>query len=266
MMLWGDTMKITTQEIALNELLSVFDGTLRSGGGRDCRHSDGFVLVLGGQALYEFHDRSFTAKPGDVLYLPWRSGYRITVTEHPFRWVCVDFRFACPEAETLEPSLFHPVGKAMENAYSKLLRLWHLGDFSEKLLCKAIFYEIYAALIRAEATESLASNQGQRLQEAVTYIHSHYQDPALSVEQLAEICGSSTVHFRRTFARLYRTSPMKYITALRLSKARELLQSTDLPVGEICAQCGYTTLYYFDRVFKATFGMQPLQFRKTCVL
>ena len=74
------------------------------------------------------------------------------------------------------------------------------------------------------------------------------------------------MHFRRTFAKLYRTSPMKYITALRLSKARELLQSTDLPVGDICAQCGYTSLYYFDRVFKTTFGMQPLQFRKQSLL
>ena len=265
MMLWGDIMKITTQEIALNEIISVFDGALLSGkGGKDGREHEGFVLVLGGQALYEFEDQSFLVNPGDVLYLPRGSAYRITVTEQLFRWACVDFRFERPES--LEPALFHLSGKAMENAFSKLRRLWRLGDFSEKLLCKAIFYEIYAALIRAEATESLASDQGQRLQEAVAYIHSHYKDPALSVEQLAEIYGSSAVHFRRTFAKLYRTSPLKYITALRLSKARELLQSTDLPVGDICAQCGYTSLYYFDRVFKTTFGMQPLQFRKQSLL
>ena len=36
MMLWGDIMKITTQEIALNEIISVFDGALLSGkGGKD---------------------------------------------------------------------------------------------------------------------------------------------------------------------------------------------------------------------------------------
>ena len=258
-------MKMTDQEIALNELTAVFDGAFRTDkGGKACRERDGFVLVLSGQARYEFEDHSLLAQPGSVLYLPRGSGYRITVTEPTFRWVCADFCFAGEEG--LEPAIFHSVGKTMENAFSKLLRLWRLGDFSDKLLCKAIFYEIYAALVRADATESLAAGQAQRLQEAVTYIHSHYADPDLSVELLADICRCSTVHFRRVFSRVYRTSPAKYITALRLSRARELLQSTDLPVGEICSLCGYTSLYYFDRVFKKEFGMQPQQFRKQSFL
>lgn len=266
MMKRGDIMKITTQEIALNELLAVFDGAFRTPtGGKPCRECDGLVLVLGGQALYEFPQFSFTANPGDVLYLPQDSGYHITVTEPTFRWICLDFRFAHP-AEGLEPALFHTAGKEMENAFAKLLRLWQLGDFSDKLLCKSIFYEIYANLIRTAATENLAGDQAQGLADAVAHIHAQFADPELSVEALAAICRCSTVHFRRTFARLYHTSPMRYITALRLSRARELLQSTDLPVGEVCTQCGYTSLYYFDRVFKKEFGMQPLQFRKTCVL
>lgn len=259
-------MKITDQEIAVIELLSVFDGAFRTDkGGRACRECDGFVLVLEGQARYEFGDRALSVRPGDVLYLPWRSGYRTTVTQPPFRWICLDLRFDHPK-EGLEPDVFHPGGKTMENAFTKLLRLWRIGDFSDRLLCKAIFYEIYAAVTRSAATDSIAAEQAQRLQDAVAHIHQHLQDPALSVEQLAELCGVSTVHFRRTFARLYHTSPIKYITALRLSRARELLQNTDLPVSDICAQCGYTSVYYFDRVFKQQFGLQPLQFRKTCLL
>lgn len=264
MMVQGDAMKITEQEIAVNELLSVFDGTFRTDyGGRDCRESDGFVLILSGQARYDFEGFSFTVNPGDVVYLAENAGYSITVTQRPYRWICVNFRFSHPETGVLESGVFHPGGgKAMENAFSKLLRLWRMGDFSDKLLCKSIFYEIYAAITRAAATESLSGGQAQRLQAAAAHIHEHFHDPDLSVEQLAELCQSSTVHFRRTFAQLYRTSPRKYITALRLSKARELLQSTDLPVGEICTQCGYTSVYYFDRVFKKEFGMQPLQFRR----
>lgn len=264
MLIRGDTMKMTDREIALNELIAVFDGAFRTPtGGRACRECDGFVLVLEGAARYDFGETSFLAEPGCVVYLPFRSGYRVTVTKPTFRWVCVDFRF---DAQGVQPGCFQRVGKGMENAFSKLLRLWRMGDFSDKLLCKAIFYEIYAALVRADATESLAAGQAQKLQEAVAYIHENYQDPALSVERLAELCGASAVHFRRIFARLYHTSPVKYITALRLSRARELLQSTDLPVGEIGTLCGYTSLYYFDRVFKKEFGMQPLQFRRESLL
>lgn len=261
---WGDNMKITDREIAVNELLSVFDGTFRTDyGGSDCRESDGFVLILSGQARYDFESFSFTVNPGDVVYLAQDARYSITVTQRPYRWICVNFRFAHTEAGAPDSNLFHPGGgKTMENAFAKLLRLWRMGDFSDKLLCRSIFYEIYAAITRAAATESMAAGQAQRLQAAVAHIHGNFQDPDLSVERLAELCQSSTVHFRRTFAQLYHTSPMKYITALRLSKARELLQSTDLPVGTICTQCGYTSVHYFDRVFKKEFGLQPLQFRR----
>lgn len=268
MMIRGDGMKITDREIAVIELLSVYDGTFRTDrGGSSCRDSDGFVLVLSGQARYDFEDHSFTAGPGDVLYLAQSSRYSVAVTQRTYRWVCVNFRFSHPENGMLESDVFHPGGgKAMENAFQKLLNLWREGDFSDKLLCRAIIYEIYAAIIKATTTESLAAGQAERLQSVLAYIRSHYADPDLSVEQLAELFQSSPVHFRRTFARLYHTSPLKFITGLRLSRAKELLQSTDLPVGEICRQCGYTSVYYFDRVFKKEFGLQPTQFRKTCLL
>ena len=152
-------MKITDREIAVIELLSVFDGAFRTDkGGRACRECDGFVLVLEGQARYEFGGRTLSVRPGDVLYLPWRSGYRATVTQPPFRWICLDLRFEHPK-EGLEPDVFHPGGKLMENAFTKLLRLWRMGDFSDRLLCKAIFYEIYAAITRSAATDSIAAEQ-----------------------------------------------------------------------------------------------------------
>ena len=136
------------------------------------------------------------------------------------------------------------------------------GDFSDKLRCRALLYEVYAAAAKASALAQLSTEHTDRLDKVMTHLQAHYTDPDLSVEQLAALCGTSTVHFRRIFTQLYRIAPMKYITALRLSKARELLLNTDLPVGEISRLCGYRSAYYFDRVFKQEFGTQPLQLRK----
>ena len=145
----------------------------------------------------------------------------------------------------------------------KLLNLWRLGDFSDKLRCRALLYEIYAAVVKAATLAELSSEHTVRLDRVMDYLQENYTDPNLTVEQLAALCNTSAVHFRRTFSRLYHTSPVKFITALRLGRARELLLNTDLPVGEVCKACGYTSLYYFDRVFKREFGIQPLQLRKT---
>ena len=247
----------------IQRLISVTNGRIRSSaGGQSCRHSDCFVFVLSGEAHYEFAEKRFSVGKGDVFYLPKGGCYSITITGHPYTFIYTDFLFEHPEGMQPEADLFRG-GPSLEHTFVKLLNLWRLGDFSDKLRCRALLYEIYAAVVKTAALAELTTEHTDRLDRVMTYLHDHYTDPELTVEQLAQLYRTSTVHFRRTFARLYHTSPMKYITTLRLSKARELLLNTDLPVGEISRQCGYTSPYYFDRVFKQEFGTQPLQLRKS---
>lgn len=256
-------MRITDRETPIKSLFSVTDGRIRANsGGNQSRHSDAFIYVLSGEALYEFAEKSFTVSKGNVFYLPKGGCYTIAVTQHPYTFIYTDFLFDHPEGEIPEGDVYR-TGPSLEHTFRKLLHLWRLGDFSDKLRCRALLYEIYAAAVKAAALQALSTEHTDRLAEVVQHIHGHYTDPDLSVEELAAIFGSSAVHFRRTFARLYHTGPMKYITALRLSRARELLLNTDLSVGEISRQCGYTSAYYFDRVFKREFGTQPLRLRKT---
>lgn len=256
-------MNITDREMQIQTILSVTDGRIRTEhGGNRCRPSDGFVFVLSGQAQYEFAEKSFTVAKGDLFYLPKGGCYAITVTGHPYNFIWVDFLFDHAADGCMSSDLYHTDSLAMEHTFRKLLHLWRMGDFSDRLRCRALLYEIYASAVKAAALKELSTEHTDRLAEVVQYIHEHYTDPDLSIEQLAALFGSSAVHFRRSFGKLYHTSPLKYITALRLSLARELLLNTELSVGEICARCGYTSVYYFDRVFKKEFGMQPLQLRK----
>ena len=262
MMVWGDRMKITDREMLIQRLISVTNGRIRANtGGQSCRHSDCFVFVLSGEAYYEFAEKSFSVAKGDLFYLPKGGCYTISITGHPYTFIYTDFLFHRPEGEVLETDVYR-TGGSLEHTFRKLLNLWHLGDFSDKLRCRGLLYEIYAVAVKAAALKELSTEHTHRLDQVMAYLQAHYADPDLTVEQLASLYGTSTVHFRRTFSRLYHTSPMKFITALRLSKARELLLNTDLPVGDICTRCGYTSLYYFDRVFKREFGTQPLQLRK----
>lgn len=258
-------MLLTDREISIKTILSVTDGRIRGDhGGNKCRSSDAFIIVLSGNARYEFAEKNFSVGKGDVIFLPKGGCYSIAITEHPYTFIYTDFLFDLPEGQSMEADVYH-TGLSLEHTFRKLLHLWRMGDFSDKLLCRALVYEIYAAAVKAAAMEELSTEHTDRLSAAVQHIHDHYTDPDLSVEQLAAMFGSSAVHFRRTFAKLYHCSPLKYITALRLSRARELLLGTDLPVGEISRRCGYTSSYYFDRVFKKEFGMQPLQLRKLSI-
>ena len=55
--------------------------------------------------------------------------------------------------------------------------------------------------------------------------------------------------------------PLKYMITKRISLAKELLSTTDLPVEEIAEKCGYTDVSYFVKVFKKAEGISPTDYR-----
>ena len=133
-------MKITDREMLIKSLISVTDGRIRSDhGGNQCRPSDAFIYVLSGTARYEFAEKSFSVGKGDVFYLPRGGCYTIAVTGHPYTFIYTDFLFDRPEAEGPEGDVYH-TGPALEHTFRKLLNLWRLGDFSDKLRCRALLY------------------------------------------------------------------------------------------------------------------------------
>ena len=80
-------------------------------------------------------------------------------------------------------------------------------------------------------------------------------------EQLARELGMSYSTFRRGFKRQTGATPVQFQNEIRINRARELLESTDLSVSEISAQTGFETVYYFCRVFKQRAGLTPKAYR-----
>ena len=50
-----------------------------------------------------------------------------------------------------------------------------------------------------------------------------------------------------------------------MEKAKRMLSSNDMPIGDIAMQCGFEDVGYFGRVFKQTFHMTPSQYRKSLI-
>jgi len=53
-----------------------------------------------------------------------------------------------------------------------------------------------------------------------------------------------------------------YIQQLRIQRAKNLLENTELKVNEICVEVGYQDTYYFSRCFKKIEGISPSEYRK----
>ncbi len=93
------------------------------------------------------------------------------------------------------------------------------------------------------------------------YIHSHISD-AISVEEMAKMCGLSSRQFYNVFLHTTETSPKKYILKLRMEKGAHLLLNTNQSVAVIACTLGYWDALYFSRVFKRYFSVSPKTYRK----
>ena len=96
---------------------------------------------------------------------------------------------------------------------------------------------------------------------SVTFINSHY-NREIRIPELAKMESLSVSRYNSVFRKIYGTSPVEYITRMRISSACELLGGTDLSIKEIALITGYSDPHFFSRVFKANVGISPSEYRK----
>lgn len=83
----------------------------------------------------------------------------------------------------------------------------------------------------------------------------------LSLGEIARAAQLSPVHLRRIFKRETGVPPMQYLRALRIERAKELLESSSLSVKEIAAEVGTGDVSHFVRNFKKSSGTAPTAHR-----
>lgn len=133
-------------------------------------------------------------------------------------------------------------------------KLHSLDDM--KRWCTDVCMKISAIIERErlDSTKLLTRNAEQ-------YVHEHYADPDISVENLCSYLHVSPAYFSTVFKRESGMSFVSYLTDVRLRKAVELLNVTDDKTYIIAQKVGYTEPNYFSYVFKRKFGVSPSKYR-----
>ncbi|WP_372662704.1 response regulator [Cohnella sp.] len=95
---------------------------------------------------------------------------------------------------------------------------------------------------------------------AVEYIQANY-DKELSMTMVSNHVSLNYSYFSQAFKEFAGMSFVNYIKNLRIEKAKELLETTELKVFEIGEMVGFENTKHFNRVFKDTVGVTPLEYR-----
>ena len=95
------------------------------------------------------------------------------------------------------------------------------------------------------------------IRKALETVEKHLANPDFSVEQLSRELGMSRVYLYKKLLSLTGKSPIEFIRSIRVQRAAQLLEQSQLTVSEIAYEVGFNNPKYFTRYFKAEYHCLP---------
>lgn len=99
------------------------------------------------------------------------------------------------------------------------------------------------------------------LKPALEYIQNNCSE-SITLNNMSSLCNISPSYFSKLFKREIRENFSNYVNKVRIKKAKELLQNSDIPVINISIDLGFEDCGYFIKVFKNIEGVTPAMYRK----
>ncbi len=147
--------------------------------------------------------------------------------------------------------------------FEELRREWQRGDESGALLTRGLFVRILLTLSRLSAGTATPSRRVPAtvaVADAVRLLDERHARP-VRIGEVAREVGLCADHLTVAFAEVMGRTPRDYLRHVRVERGKALLERTDLPVGEIALQAGFSDAPHFVRTFRAKVGVTPGTYR-----
>lgn len=227
-------------------------------------------FVLSGKGIFRFGEKEYHLEAG-YGFLIWPEELAFYQADEKDPWTYVWVGFGGSEAE----NYLHAMGLSERHPVFKSERSEELYDAVRDMMEHNTFgmandlrrngqLSIFLSLIAsgANVVDKNETDRGNEyVRKAVSFIQSNYRNP-IKVTDVAEYVCINRSYLYTLFQNYLGTSPQQFLTAFRITKARELLESTSYSIESIALSCGYTDALNFTKAFRGMKGMSPSAFRK----
>lgn len=123
----------------------------------------------------------------------------------------------------------------------------------------SLLYNFLALIIEANSDENI---QHDYISRAADYMKYNFSS-GIRVNDAADFVGIDPGYLSKLFRQHLNTTPVQYLTGLKMQEALRLLRNPMLRIGDIAAGTGYADQFIFSKAFKKYYGVSPAEYRKT---
>lgn len=171
----------------------------------------------------------------------------------------------------------YPMFKKLDSTYSyQLLEaiealIYEVANYEQTnpLMIESLENRVVLQLLRDSNSEFILTSNNQQnpqdiVQKAKNYIETYFSSN-ITIKDICNAVYISPAHLQKIFLKYVGDTPHQYIVKCRHRKAKEILETTDIPIEEIARQCGFVNSAHFSTAFKNKEGISPLGYRRSFI-
>lgn len=135
------------------------------------------------------------------------------------------------------------------------------ADFLSRSIACHLIRNYSNANLRRRTSENTERGDAEVFDVLVEYMKAN-MDGKITIDVLSRVAGLGVAAIHRIYRSLAGLAPHKYLMQLRVERARELIEETNLSITEIAFECGYANQEHLARFYKRQFGLSPSAHRK----
>ncbi len=244
---------------------------------------------LSGKGVIRIKNTDFNVVQGSVLYWPSGMPYSYYPDEdQPFKLVGINFDFnnssydkSTPIPPTyddkfnedniieksvtvhkiFEEVLYIKNGFKLQFLFNSINRNFTQKRLYYNDLCSSILSQLIVELIRTANTSRYEPSM-ELIDSIMTYINEHLQEN-LSNQIIGSRFGYHANYINRLIVSSTGKSLHSYVIECRINRAIELLQDSELSIGQVSELVGFYDISGFSKTFRRIVGTSPSEFRRS---
>lgn len=225
-----------------------------------------------GEGWYTIEGKTYTIRANQYIILPPHTPYRYGASQkNPWStyWIqfsgqtasCYYDSFHVKEISPLADSRLQDRIQLFEEIYSNLELSYHSNHYIYASVCLGYFLGSFRYPEQFSRIKSVNIADVGTSEKAIHFMRENVENN-LQLKDIAGHFNLSPSHFSALFLKATGQSPIKYYISLKMEKACQYLELTNLKISEIYPKLGFQNSSYFSKMFIKVMGISPTKYRE----